>query len=229
MFDVMMRKGERIQISQASEGLWSSNDSRDRQACRVTLAPPQLSQAEAEADSAKQTWVQGAPTIPVLSADCCLIGGGTAENESPVLVNVYTTETSMVFAHVCNSKGADPDILETLMEGVEELSHNQIVFTSDQENPVKTVQWEIAQSILLCVGHAAHVSGSARRGPNGGNQSVWVCNQSRSCTERDKRQRRLKRAMRVVTTHPGATSPCVRSIEVTWMHRVACTGMTSSL
>ena len=41
-----------------------------------------------------------------------------ADFGSPVLVRV-DTETSMVFAHVCKRNGADPDILETLMEDIE--------------------------------------------------------------------------------------------------------------
>ena len=36
-------------------------------------------------------------------------------------------------------KGADPVILETLMEDIEVLDHRQIVSKSDQENPVKAV------------------------------------------------------------------------------------------
>ena len=50
----------------------------------------------------------------------------------------------MVFAHVCKRKGADPDILDTLMEDIEVLGHRQIVFKSDQQNPVKAVQRELA-------------------------------------------------------------------------------------
>ena len=36
-------------------------------------------------------------------------------------------------------KDHDPDILETLMEDIEVLGHRQIVFKSDQENPVESV------------------------------------------------------------------------------------------
>ena len=50
----------------------------------------------------------------------------------------------MVFAHVCKRNGADRDILETLMEDIEVLGHMQIVFKSDQANPVKAVQRELA-------------------------------------------------------------------------------------
>ena len=66
-----------------------------------------------------------------------------ATHESPVQVMV-DTETSMVFAHVCKRKGAGPDFLETLMDDIEVLRHRQIVFKSDQENPVKAVQRELA-------------------------------------------------------------------------------------
>ena len=59
-----------------------------------------------------------------------------AAHESPVLMMV-DTETSMVFAHVCKRKGADPDIVKTLMEDIEELGHRQIVFKNDHENPVE--------------------------------------------------------------------------------------------
>ena len=71
------------------------------------------------------------------------IGGGMADHESPVLVIVYT-ETGMVFANVCKRKGADPDILKTLMEDIEVLGQRQIVFKSDQENLAKAVQRELA-------------------------------------------------------------------------------------
>ena len=58
----------------------------------------------------------------------------------PLVLVVVDTETIMVFAHVCKRKEADPDILETLMEDVEALGHKQVVFSSDEENPVKAAQ-----------------------------------------------------------------------------------------
>ena len=45
-------------------------------------------------------------------------------------------ETSMVFAHVCQRKGADPDNLATLMEDIEVLGHRQIVRV--QERPTES-------------------------------------------------------------------------------------------
>ena len=62
-----------------------------------------------------------------------------AAHESLVFVMV---DTSMVFAHVCKRKGADADMLGTLMEDIEVLGHIQIVFKWDQENSVKAVQRE---------------------------------------------------------------------------------------
>ena len=58
---------------------------------------------------------------------------GEAAADCSVLVCV-DTETSMVFAHVCKRKGADPDILETLMKDIEVLGHRQIEFQSGQES-----------------------------------------------------------------------------------------------
>ena len=52
--------------------------------------------------------------------------------------------TSMVFAHFCKRKGADPDIVETEMEDIEVLGRRQIVFRSGQDNPGKAVQREVA-------------------------------------------------------------------------------------
>ena len=49
-------------------------------------------------------------------------------------------ENKVSLVRVCEKQGADPDILETLMEDMEVLDHRQIVFMSDQENPVKAVQ-----------------------------------------------------------------------------------------
>ena len=66
-----------------------------------------------------------------------------AAHESPVLVMV-DTETCKVFAHVCKAKGADPDILEALMEDIEVLCQRQVLLNGDQENPVKAVQRELA-------------------------------------------------------------------------------------
>ena len=71
-------------------------------------------------------------TIPALSADYRFIGGEMAANESRVLLMV-DTETSMVFAHVCKRKGADPHIFEALVLDIEV-----------QENPVKAAQREFA-------------------------------------------------------------------------------------
>ena len=70
-------------------------------------------------------------------------------------------EISMVFGHVCRRNGADPgictlqtliwkrrgaypDILESLVEDIEVLSHRQVVFKSGKENPVKAAQRELA-------------------------------------------------------------------------------------
>ena len=50
-----------------------------------------------------------------MSADYCFIGEAMAAHESVVLVMV-DTRTSVVFAHVFQRNGADPDIVETLME-----------------------------------------------------------------------------------------------------------------
>ena len=47
--------------------------------------------------------------------------------DARVLRVLVVVERSMVFAHVCKRKGADPDILETLMEDIEVLGHRQIV------------------------------------------------------------------------------------------------------
>ena len=81
-------------------------------------------------------------TIPVMAADYCFIGADTG-SESPVLVMV-DTYTGMVFAHVVKRKGADPDVIEMVISDLEVLGHRQIVFKSDQENPVKAVQRELA-------------------------------------------------------------------------------------
>ena len=48
----------------------------------------------------------------------------------------------MVFAHVCQRKGTDRDILEMLMEDIGVLGQRQIVFKSDQVNPDKAAQRE---------------------------------------------------------------------------------------
>ena len=101
-----------MQCDQASEGPWSSDDNRGRQACRVTLPIPQqvplLHQWRKTAENSTPTEKSSDRTIPVLSADYCFIGAEMAANESPVLVMV-DPETSMVFAHVHNRKGAAPD------------------------------------------------------------------------------------------------------------------------
>ena len=77
------------------------------------------------------------------SADNCFTGGEMAAHKSPVLV-MADTETSVVFAHACKRKGADPSILETPVKDIEVLDHRQIVFKSHQENPVRAVQKELA-------------------------------------------------------------------------------------
>ena len=41
-------------------------------------------------------------------------------------------------------KRVEPDVLETLMEYIEVSGHKQIVFKSDQQNPVNSVQRELA-------------------------------------------------------------------------------------
>ena len=47
------------------------------------------------------------------------------------------------FARVYMRRGVEPDVLETLMEYIEVSGHRQIVFKSDQKNPVKAVQREL--------------------------------------------------------------------------------------
>ena len=44
----------------------------------------------------------------------------------------------------CKRKGAEKDILATLMEDIEVLGHRHVVFKSDQENPVEANQRELA-------------------------------------------------------------------------------------
>ena len=83
-------------------------------------------------------------------------------NESPVLVMV-DTETSMVFAHVCKRTGAGPDILETLMEDIDVLGHRQIVFKSDQGNPVTAVQRSRASTTGNEVGKRSKVPLDSKR------------------------------------------------------------------
>ena len=68
--------------------------------------PPSL--VPAEADSTKPT--SSDRTTPVWSADNCFTGGEMAAHEPPVLV-MADTETSVVFAHACKRKGADPQHL----------------------------------------------------------------------------------------------------------------------
>ena len=82
-------------------------------------------------------------SIPVIAADYCFIGGEKAANESPVLVMV-DTDTGMVFAHVVKRKGADPEVLEMILADIEVLGHRRIIFKSDQENPAKALQRELA-------------------------------------------------------------------------------------
>ena len=110
--------------------------------CRIgpsVAAASTASEAEAEADSTAQTNSQR--VIPVLTVDFCFIGGEMTANESLVLVE---TDTNMVSAHVRKRKGAELDILETLMEDTEVLGQRQAVFKSDQENPVEAIKRELA-------------------------------------------------------------------------------------
>ena len=82
-------------------------------------------------------------SIPLLAADYCFIGGDESGGESPVLVMVDVS-TGMVFANVVRRKGPDPDVIEQVMSDIEVLGHRQIIFKSDQENPAKALQREIA-------------------------------------------------------------------------------------
>ena len=88
-------------------------------------------------------------TIPVLSADCCS-GGEMAAHQSRVLLMV-DTETSMVFPHACERKGADSDTVESLMEDIKVLGRRHIVFCSDQDNPVKAERNEIGEEPKVSV------------------------------------------------------------------------------
>ena len=67
-------------------GSWCLHCVRGRGSCR---------QHQAAANTEK--------TIPVLSADCCVIGGERAANESRVLL-IVDFEKDMVFAHVCKKE-----------------------------------------------------------------------------------------------------------------------------
>ena len=87
-------------------------------------------------------------TIPIPSVDYCFIDGEVASHESPPPVMV-DTETSTVFDHACRRKGADPDILDKLIEDIEVLGHKQIVFKSDQENPVQSELAPLRQEMQL--------------------------------------------------------------------------------
>ena len=81
----------------------------------------------------------------------------------------------MVFARVCIRKGADPDTMETLMEYTKVLGHRQIVFKSDQENPVKAVQRACSSATRDESGEEPKVSFSSKR--HGGKRSAardWV-------------------------------------------------------
>ena len=72
--------------SQASELPWSADDSRTRQACRVTSAIPQLVLPLRHRKSQKQA-AQNRQGVSeehtVLGADYCFIGGESAVHESP--------------------------------------------------------------------------------------------------------------------------------------------------
>ena len=85
-----------------------------------------------------------------------------AAHQTPVLLMV-DTETSMVFPHACERKGADSDTVESLMEDIKVLGHRHIVFCSDQDNPVKAERDEIGEEPKVSVSSKSYGGERAAR------------------------------------------------------------------